>query len=82
MLNIVYPAILVVILLSFFDKPIANDNVYRFSVGGALLASIFATLLPETAAVLPLESFGFGWLLPAAVCGVIGWFIKPKKQSM
>lgn len=81
-LNIVYPAILVVILLSFFDKPIANDNVYRFSVGGALLASIFATLLPETAAVLPLESFGFGWLLPAAVCGVIGWFIKPKKQSM
>ena len=55
--------------------------VYRLAALGALAVSLLKTLstyggveLPFLDA-LPLASIGFGWLLPAAVCGVIGALI-------
>lgn len=78
----IYPGALVVIVLSLFDSQIKNDNIFRFAASGALLVSFCEVLgkyYPETFAFiksLPFQEPGFGWVVPAVICGVIGLFIK------
>lgn len=73
-LNIVYPPTLVLIVLSFFDRQIRSDLVFRMAALGALVTSALATAGLGTPLLsrLPLADMGFGWLLPAAVCGLLG----------
>lgn len=83
-LNIVYPPTLVLIFLSFFDRRIRSDWVFRMAALGALLTSILTTAADFGPSVpflnaLPLSSLGFGWVLPAAVFGAIGALIDRKK---
>jgi len=79
-LSVVYPPTLVLIILAFFSKRIKNDWVFRLAALGALatsfltVASTYGAPLPFLDR-LPLASLGFGWLLPAALCGTIGFFI-------
>ena len=80
-LNIVYPAALTVIILSYFGDKIKNDNVFRGAAIGALVVSIMETCAAQGFGMefiynLPLSQFGFGWVLPAVLCGIIGSFIK------
>lgn len=82
-LVIIYPAALVIVVLSFFNKQINNDNIIKFATGGALLVSTLEVLngfgLPlGFVTKLPLSFYGFAWVLPAAVAGVIGYFFKAK----
>ena len=83
-LNIVYPPTLVLIFLSFFDRHIRSDWVFRMAALGALVTSLLTTAadfgvsLPFLAR-LPLAEFGFGWVLPAAVCGAIGALVGRKR---
>ena len=82
-LSIVYPPTLVLIFLSFFDRHIRSDWVFRMAALGALLTSLLATAADFGASLpflawLPLSEFGFGWVLPAAVCGFVGALIKRK----
>ncbi|GHU03707.1 branched-chain amino acid transport system carrier protein [Betaproteobacteria bacterium] len=78
----IYPGAVVVVLLTFFDKIIRSDRIVRFACAGALLGSlcdVLATYIPDvfgSLALLPLQSYGFGWLLPAAVCGLAGAWRK------
>ena len=51
---------------------------------GALLTSLLTTAADFGASLpflarLPLVEFGFGWVLPAAVCGFIGALIERKE---
>ena len=83
-LSIVYPPTLVLIFLSFFDGHIRSDWVFRMAALGALLTSLLATAADFGASLpflarLPLAEFGFGWVLPAVVCGFIGALIERKK---
>lgn len=77
-LNVVYPPVLVLIALAFFDKLIPSDWVCRLAALGALAVSLLTTAADLglfTAPFLdrlPLSSVGFQWLLPAAVCGAAG----------
>lgn len=80
-LSIVYPPTLVLIALSFFDKRISNDWVFRMAALGALVFSILETAvsfgLPlSLLKQFPLASLGFGWVIPAAVCGMLGTLIR------
>ena len=81
-LTIIYPGALAVIVLSLFDEQIKNDNVFRFAAAGALFVSfceVMGWYFPETFAFiksLPFQEPGFGWVVPAAICGLIGMFIK------
>jgi LIVCS family branched-chain amino acid:cation transporter len=75
-----YPGAVVVVVLAFFDR-IVRARVVRFACTGALLGSlcdVLATYAPDVfgVLVLPLQSYGFGWLLPAAVCGLAGAWKK------
>ena len=83
-LSIVYPPTLVLIFLSFFDRHIRSDWVFRMAALGALLTSLLTTAADFGASLpflarLPLAEFGFGWVLPAAVCGFVGALIERKE---
>ena len=82
-LSIVYPPVLVLLILSFFE--------HKISLWSVRLATLVATacgvceviigfgLMSNFLAALPLGSLGFGWLVPTVIAAVIGNFIKDKK---
>ena len=84
-LNIIYPVLLTQTILSFFDDTIKNHNVNRCVAIGTIVMAIFGVLADLGAEAflfvhsLPLAEYGFFWLVPAIVCGVIGAFI-PMQQ--
>ena len=74
-LNAIYPAAIVLILLSFLPGLEQHRAVYPLCVGLTALQSIAAALplgvLSAAANALPLGSIGFGWVLPA-LAGLAG----------
>ena len=83
-LTVIYPGVLAVIILSLFDRHIRNDNVFRFACAGAMLISlgeVLAWYWPLGFAFLqslPMYSFGFGWVVPAALCALAGACVRAK----
>lgn len=83
-LTVIYPGVLAVIVLSMFDSRITNDNVFRCAAAGAMAVSfceVMGWYAPEAFTfikALPLQSMGFGWVVPATICGIAGAFIKSK----
>jgi LIVCS family branched-chain amino acid:cation transporter len=82
-LSIVFPSALVMIFLSLAFPNIKNHNVHRFAAVGALVISIIETchsygMGMDFITKLPLSGFGFGWVLPALLMGIIGSFLKRK----
>lgn len=76
-LNIVYPPTLILVALSFFDRRIGSDRVFRMAALGALAVSALTAAADLGAPLdflrqLPLASMGFGWVVPAAACGLLG----------
>ena len=85
-LSIVYPPTLVLICLSFFDRRIQSDWVYRMAALGALVFSLLETAASFGLDIpllsrMPLASLGFGWVVPAAVCGTLGALIGRSRSS-
>ena len=82
-LDIVYPPMLVLILLSWFGDKL-HKSVYVSSVAGSLIASVLATAelygmnIPVIDS-LPLASLGLGWLTPAAVFGLVAYLVSRVK---
>ncbi|MBQ1270636.1 MAG: branched-chain amino acid transport system II carrier protein, partial [Clostridia bacterium] len=73
------------VILSFFDEKIKNDNVFKGAAIGALIVCALGVATDYGAPFgfvysLPLSSIGFFWILPAAVCGIIGAFIPSKNK--
>ena len=82
-LDIVYPPMLVLILLSWFGDKL-HKSVYVSSVAGSLIASVLATasLYGMNVPVidsLPLASLGLGWLTPASVFGLVAYLVSKVK---
>ena len=82
-LDIVYPPMLVLILLSWFGDKL-HKSVYVSSVAGSLIASVLATasLYGMNVPVidsLPLASLGLGWLSPAALFGLVAYLVSKVK---
>lgn len=85
-LTIIYPAALVVVVLSLFNTEIKNDNVFRFATVGALLASTAHVLyehklMSDVVRQLPFFDYGFGWVIPAVVFGLVGMCCKPRGRA-
>lgn len=77
-LTIVYPIMIVLILMTIFDKYIKYDWTYTGAVIGAVLVSLpigldgFFHFLPKGFVdKLPLSNIGFEWLIPAVVCSIL-----------
>ena len=84
---VLYPALLVMVILSFWNNKIKNDNIFRISVGFAVIYAILEVLKGQGVEplniieILPLSAHGFGWIVPAAIGAVLGFFIKPKAET-
>ena len=84
MLNILYPLLLSQIILSFFNKYLKKDSIYKGAAIGALVICILQVAADYGAPTmfiyqLPLASLGLNWILPSAIGGVIGALIPEKK---
>lgn len=72
-LMIMYPVVLILVTLSFFHKKIKSLNTYRFPVYGAMFIELCEVIGFKFVESLPLQKVGFCWLVPAMVCGIIGY---------
>lgn len=86
-LSIVYAPALTLIILTIVGDKIKNDNVFKATALGAFVVSVLETAANhglgfQFVNYLPLHHFGFGWLLPTVICGVIGYFIKEDKKKV
>lgn len=75
-LSIVYPPTLVAIAFSFFAL---HHTPVRLAALGALAVSAAQTA--GFLSFLPLSALGFGWLIPALLCGGVGLLFPPAKQK-
>ncbi len=86
LLNLVYPVLLTQIILSFFSDKIKNDNICRAAALVTLLVCGIGVLADYGVAgcsivySLPFAQFGFFWLIPAIIGGVLGAFIPAKQK--
>ena len=85
-LEVVYPVLMVLAAMSLIFGNIKNDNVFK----GAALATFIVSLLTVANSLwgvspimkeLPLASFGFNWIVPAIIGGLIGNFIKAPSKT-
>ncbi|RVU54006.1 branched-chain amino acid transport system II carrier protein [Anaerosphaera multitolerans] len=89
-----YPTCIALIILGYGRKLIPNDGGFKGGVILTLLYSIFEAILSTgfspkfiryIVEIMPLHSYGFGWVLPFIV-GLLGgtliyFFISPKKAE-
>lgn len=86
-LNVVYPPTLMLIVLALFGRRLKNPWIFRLGAIGALVVSLLKTVGPLIGwnvgflSYLPLDSFGFGWVLPAALCALAGALIPMQKEE-
>lgn len=92
-LGMIYPAVVTYIFLGLANDKIKNNNIFRFSVGIALVLGIISVLpslpifsnfamissIAEHMSKWPGGSFGFFWLIPVLIAGVIGKFVPCKE---
>lgn len=86
-----YPVIIVLVVLSFFDGSIRNRNIYRGAVIGAFaVGAIKACLvlwpdwkaMDDVYSMIPLSGLEMGWILPAIISGLIGAAVRPKGERV
>lgn len=82
-LDIVYPPMLVLILLSWFGDKL-HKSVYVSSVAGALITSVLSTaslygMNVPVVDSLPLASLGLGWVVPSAVFALAAYAVSEVK---
>ena len=86
-LKILYPVIIVLIGLTFIDKWIASDRVYRIAVYTTLAISLLDVMgqtlglipLQKVIRLIPLSSMGFPWVVPVLVIFTIFQIVSSKK---
>ena len=85
-LTLLYPAVVTMIVLSTFTDQIKNDNIYKVAGYGALVIGLI-DIIDDAIGVpfmqlLPLAKFGFSWVTPVVVLGIIGALIPCKKEKV
>lgn len=85
-LSIIYPATVTLIVLTLFGNKIKNDNVFKFATYTALIVSLLTVANDFNISIpfvlnLPLASYGFNWVVPVIIGGIIGNFIKDKNDT-
>lgn len=76
-LNLLYPGMLTLTILSFFHGKIVTNGTVKGAVIAATLTSFLEILYSWNISVefikaLPLSEIGFSWVLPAIVGGILG----------
>ena len=85
-LEIVYPVLMALVLLSLTCSRVRNDNIFKGAAYVTLIVSLLTVAnglwgVVPVMSELPLAPLGFNWILPAIGGAIIGSFIKDKKSS-
>ena len=85
-LEIVYPVLMALVLLSLTCSRVRNDNIFKGAAYVTLIVSLLTVAnglwgVVSVMSKLPLAPLGFNWILPAIGGAIIGSFIKDKKSS-
>lgn len=85
-LSIIYPATIVLVLMTLFNNKIKNDNAFKCATYVALIVSVLTVLSSKGINVpfvneLPFAKIGFNWILPVVIAGIVGNFIPSKKAN-
>ncbi len=85
-LSLIYPATIVLIIMTIFKKYVKNDNIvkgatYVALAMGVLMAGNDLGMNISFINSLPLASLGFCWVVPTVIGGVIGYFIKTSEPN-
>lgn len=80
-LDIIYPATVVLVIMTLFGNKIKNNNSFKGATYVALIVSVI-TILNNMGLInisfineLPFSSLGFNWILPVLIGAIIGNFI-------
>ena len=79
-LNMVYPATILLVVMTLFSDKIKNDNAFKGATYVTIIISILTVMNVPLMNKLPLAALGFNWIVPAIIGGVIGNFIKTNKN--
>lgn len=85
-LDIVYPATIVLVIMTLFGSYIKNDNIFKAAAYMALFISVLTVLNNLGISIpivkkLPFASFGFNWIVPVVLAAIIGSFIPPRDKQ-
>ena len=85
-LTVIYPATIVLVLMTLFNKQIKNDNAFKGATYVALIISILTVIDSMGINIsiihkLPFDNLGFNWILPTIVGGIVGNFIPQKNHK-
>ena len=86
-LDIIYPATIVLVIMNLFANKIKNRNVFKGATYIALIVSIITTLnnlgvvKVEFINKLPLSSIGFNWVLPVLIGAIVCSFIRSRDDG-
>lgn len=80
-LSVICPPFMTTVVLLFFQDHIRRPGLYKGAALGATAASLLLALhsyfkLFPLVSCLPFYDYGFGWLIPAIVGGVLGWLLS------
>lgn len=85
-LHILYPVLVLLVIMGWMEKWLPDAAVYRSAASGTIVVSTLSALseylpVPVHIAGLPLYEYGFQWVLPAAICGLIGYLFTKERTS-
>ena len=85
-LNILYPVLVLLVIMGLMEKWLPNAAVYRSAASGTIVVSTLSAIseylpVPVHIAGLPLYEYGFQWVLPAAICGIMGYLFTRERTS-
>ena len=85
-LSIIYPATVTLIVLTLFGNKIKNDNIFKFATYVALIVSLLTVANDFNVSIpfvlnLPFASYGFNWIVPVIIGGIVGSFINNKRKK-
>lgn len=84
-LDMIYPATMVLVIMTLLGDHIKNDNVFKAATYMALFISALTVannlgISIPMVTKLPLASLGFNWVVPVIIAAIIGNFIPDKKK--
>ncbi len=90
-LDIIYPVVIVLIIVTLLGRYAKNDTVVRFTVYVTLGVSVLETisklgnhdvaLLSQVVKLLPLHHQGFSWVIPAVVTFIVTTLILKNRKN-
>lgn len=85
-LTVIYPVSILLVLVATFDGKLKNDKVVKGATYATLAISILTVVDSLGISIgfvhkLPLASFGFNWIVPAILGGLVGLILSKKENN-